>query len=123
MFRKRLTLSEVKHTKKYIVKETGAFCCYTLLDEYQSLEFLLKAQSFNIKNEVKVSSFIGNDKSKIETLTMNFEELGQHISNELVISVEITESEFAIVLSAAELWIYSFDEDLAESIFKTLWYV
>ena len=111
----------MKHTKKYIVKETGAFCCYTLLDECQSLNFLLKAQSVNIKNEVKVSSFIGNDKSKVETLSMNFNELGQHISNELVIIVEITESEFAIVLSAAELWIYSFDEDLAETIFHSLW--
>ena len=121
MFRKRLALSEVKHTKKYIVKETGAFCCYTLLDECQSLDFLLKAQHLNIKNEVKVSSFIGNDKSKVETLSINFEELGQHLSNELVISVEITESEFAIVLSATEIWVYSFDKDLAETIFHSLW--
>ena len=113
----------MRHPEKYQVKETGSFCCYTTIDEHQSLDFLLKAQSFNIENEIQVCSYTGKDKSKVETRSISFEELGQHISNELVISVEITESEFAIILSAAELWIYSFDEDLAESIFKTLWAV
>ena len=110
----------MRHPEKYQVKQTGSFCCYTTLDENQSLDFLLKSQNFNIKNEIEVCSLTGKDKSKVKTISINFEELGQHISNELVITVEITENEFAIILSAAELWVYSFDQDLAESIFKTL---
>ena len=121
MFRKRLDLSEVKKPDKYQVKETGAFCCYTILEEYQNLQFLIKAHRLNIKSEVKVCFYTSIDKNSVATINISFNELGQHIANELIIGLEITESEFAIILLASELWVYSFDKDLAETICHSLW--
>jgi hypothetical protein len=102
----------------YRVKETGAHAYYTIVDEKCDLSFFYN-NKIDFRNSIEIAYFINNENhhkyKQIKSL-----ELEKELKRKNVFMVQVTEKDFEIKFSGAELWVFSFSKEKAKNIYNLL---
>jgi CO dehydrogenase nickel-insertion accessory protein CooC1 len=102
----------------YIVKETGAYCYHTIVDENCDLSFLYQS-NLKLKGKIEISFFTDKNKNH-ESKFVDYADLENELKTKDVFMIQTNEKDFEISFSGAEIHIYSNSKEKAEKIFKLL---
>ena len=100
--------------------ERGVHCFYKEIGEDGDYSFFHKA-NLELKNKVEVVYFESQDsKNKTKSVLVDYIDVQDLIKSEYVIQIIAMEESYSITISAAEVWVRSFDRQKSVTIFEML---
>lgn len=100
--------------------ERGVHCFYKEIGEDGDYSFFHKA-NLELKNKVEVVYFKSQDsKNKTKSVLVDYMDVQDLIKSEYVIQIMAIEESYSITISAAEVWVRSFEKEKAIHIFDAL---
>lgn len=97
--------------------ERGVHCFYKEIGDDGDYSFFHKA-NLELKNKVEVVYFEGQDsKNKTKSVLVDYSDVQGLINSEYVIQIIAIEDSCSITISAAEVWVRSFENGKAISVF------
>ena len=101
-------------------KYKDVHCYYKEIDEHGDYSFFYKA-NLKLKNKVEIVYFKGQDSNnKTMSVLVDYLYVEDLIKSEYVIQIIAIEESFSITVSAAEVWVRSFEKQKALNVYNFL---
>jgi hypothetical protein len=102
----------------YVVKETGAHCYHTIVDENCDLSFFYNS-NLELRSKIKISFYTDKNKNH-NSKFVDYSDFLSELKTKDIFMIQTNETDFEISFSGAELYVFSFSKEKAENIFKLL---